>query len=727
MTDSGFETTYFISIQTIMKTSKLLFLLFFIVTSFQIFSQEIQWAATINYDIEITNKDQFNARMATGAPDAKTYGELSKRCATANKQKNAQIWVDFKTPQEAKQILIIENNSCGNIIKVELLDEEGTGTPVYEKPVESTSSAYRLFTITLPEKSKKVKTIKIKISGASGNEEQIDAIGIIDSDVKLTFDDVIKKYNTNAPTFSKAQDVTASNFEFGFDKKNVNVLNIKKNINVLLAGLKPGESGNMGGNVNSEYDEVAPIISPDEKTLYYIRAQHPKNVTYGSSSSEDIWFSQWNTQDTAWGIAQHMANPFNTESVNKVVGITPDGNSMLVKGAYKNGKSEGLGFSFTKRILGGWSVPEKIKLKDYEEMVNGAYVGSYYANDGRTLLLSLSERSGQENDIYVSFLKDDNSWSRPINLGKTFNTIYKEDTPFLASDGVTLYFSSDRPGGLGKRDIYFSKRLDDSWQNWSTPINLGSSVNTTADDANYSIAASGYYAYMVSTRNSIGESDIVRIKLKDEIKPNPVVLVSGKVINAKTNQYVDASIIYQLLPDGKEAGIARSNPNNGDYKIVLPYGKNYSFNAGAQGYIAVSDNLDLTSVMAYQEITRNLYLYPVEVGETIRLNNIFFETAKFDLLSTSFVELDKLVKILTDNPLMEISISGHTDNVGNDAINQTLSANRAKAVVDYLVLKGIVAAHLQQAGYGKTKPVATNDTDDGRALNRRVEFTINKK
>lgn len=710
-----------------MKKNKALFLFVFLLASIHLFSQEIQWAATINYDMEITNKDQFNARMATGAPDAPTYGQLSKRCATASKQKNSQIWVDYKTPQEVKQVLIVENNSCGNIIKVELLDEEGTGTPVYEKPVEGSSAAYRLFLITLPEKSKKVKTIKIKISGASGNEEQIDAVGITDSDAKQNFDDLIKKYNVNAPTFSKAQDAATSTFEFGFDKKNINVLNIKKSISTLMLGLKPGESGNMGGAVNSDVDEVAPIISPDEKTLYYIRSQHPKNNTYGTSSSEDIWFSQFNTSDTTWGNAQHMTIPFNTESVNKVVGITPDGNSMLVKGAYKNGKSEGLGFSFTKRILGGWSVPEKIKLKDYDDMVQGAYVGSYYANDGKTLLLSLSERSSQENDLYVSFLKDDNSWSRPMSLGSTFNTSYKEDTPFLASDGTTLYFSSDRPGGLGKRDIYFSKRLDDSWQKWSTPVNLGSSVNTTADDANYSIAASGYYAYMVSERNSIGGSDIVRIKLKDEIKPNPVVLVSGKVINAKTNQYVDANIIYQLLPDGKEAGIARSNPNNGDYKIVLPYGKNYSFNAGAQGYIAVSDNLDLTSVSTYQEITRNLYLYPVEVGETIRLNNIFFETAKFDLLPTSFVELDKLVKILTDNPQMEISISGHTDNVGNDAINQTLSANRAKAVVDYLVSKSIVATRLQQAGYGKTKPLSTNDTEEGRALNRRVEFTINKK
>lgn len=708
--------------------TKFLIILFTFFFSILGIAQDIQWAFAINYDNEITNKDQFNARMAIGVPDAKNYGEASKRCATANKQKNAQLWLDFKTPQEAKQIFIIENNSCGNIVKVELLDEEGTGTPIYEKPAEPVATGYRLFTINIPERTKKIKTIKIKISGmAAKAEPQIDAVGILDSDTKFTFEEIIKKYNINKPEFAKPEDASVTNFTFGFDKKNINVLNVKKDVITLMKGLKSGESGNLGGKVNSEYDEIAPIISPDEKTLFFIRSGHPTN--YVPNSSEDIWLSEWNKRDSAWGNSYRMGAPFNNHTVNKVVGITPDGNTMLVKGAYKNGTVSGLGFSFSKRIIGGWSMPEKIKLKGYDDMVRGTYVGSYYANDGRTLLTSFSETTGSEfNDIYVSFLKEsDGSWTRPMNLGKTFNSDYKEDTPFLASDGVTLYFSSDRPGGLGKRDIYFSRRLDDSWLNWSTPVNLGSTINTVGDDANYSIAASGYYAYMVSTRNAIGGSDIVRIKLKDEIKPNPVVLVSGKVINAKTNQYIDANILYQLLPSGEEAGIAISNPNNGDYKIVLPYGKNYSFNASAKGFIAVSDNLDLSNVLEYKEITRDLYLFPVEIGETIRLNNIFFETAKWDLLPTSFVELDKLVKILSDNPAMEITIAGHTDNVGNDDANLSLSANRAKAVVDYIVSKGIIATRFQQVGYGETKPLATNDTDDGKALNRRVEFTINKK
>lgn len=705
---------------------KYLLVFFLAVVYTQMHSQDIQWAGAVNYDNEITNKDQFNARMAIGPPDAKSYGEPGKRCATANKQKNAQLWLDFKTPQEAKQILIVENNSCGNIVKVELLDEEGTATPVYEKPAEVINSSYRLFTILIPERTKKIKTVKIKISAmAAKAEPQIDAVGILDADTKYTFDELIKKFNTNNPTFVKTEDASASNFEYSFDRKNINVLNVKKDAASIMKGLKPGESGNLGGKVNSEYDEIAPIISPDEKTLFFIRSSHPKNYIAGG---EDIWYSEWNKNDTAWGVSQHMGAPFNNDNVNKVVGITPDGNTMLIKGAYKNGKSEGLGFSFTKRIIGGWSVPEKIKLKAYDDMVKGIYVGSYYANDGKTLLLSFSEEKESEfNDIYVSFRKEDGSWTKPANLGKTFNTQYKEDTPFLASDGVTLYFSSDRPGGLGKRDIYFSKRLDDTWQNWSPAVNLGSTINTVGDDANYSIAASGYYAYMVSTRNAIGGSDIVRIKLKDEIKPNPVVLISGKVINAKTKEFVDANIVYQLLPGGEEAGIARSNPNNGDYKIVLPYGKNYSFNAGANGYIAVSDNLDLTNISEYKEITRDLYLVPVEIGETIRLNNIFFETAKWELLLASSVELDKLVKILTDNPSMEITISGHTDNVGNDEANKTLSANRAKAVVDYIVAKGISSARLQLQGFGESKPLLSNDTEEGRAINRRVEFTINKK
>ncbi|HXH17555.1 MAG TPA: OmpA family protein, partial [Chitinophagales bacterium] len=213
-----------------------------------------------------------------------------------------------------------------------------------------------------------------------------------------------------------------------------------------------------------------------------------------------------------------------------------------------------------------------------------------------------------------------------------------------------------------------------------------------------------------------------------EIRPNPVMLVYGTVFNKKTLKPIgNADVEYETLPGGEEAGIARSEPDNGSYKIVLPYGKLYGILAKADGYISVSDNLDLTQVAEYQEIQKDLYLAPIEVGEIVRLNNIFFDYDKATLRPESFPELDRVVAFLRENQKVEIELSGHTDHRGSDNYNLVLSQNRAKAVVDYIIRHGIDASRLIAKGYGETKPVASNDTEEGMQLNRRVEFEILKK
>lgn len=205
-----------------------------------------------------------------------------------------------------------------------------------------------------------------------------------------------------------------------------------------------------------------------------------------------------------------------------------------------------------------------------------------------------------------------------------------------------------------------------------------------------------------------------------------MILITGKVFNAKTKEPLGAVIEYENLADGKNVGVAQSNPQTGEYKIVLPYGKNYGFMAYAEKHISVSDNLDLSTVAEYKEVTRDLYLVPIEVGSTIRLNNIFFDVAKATLRAESYPELDRLAGLMTQNGKMQIELSGHTDNVGSDDANLKLSADRAKSVTDYLVSLGITAERIVAKGYGETKPLTTNDTDEGRQLNRRVEFTILK-
>lgn len=488
---------------------------------------------------------------------------------------------------------------------------------------------------------------------------------------------------------------------------------------------------NIGPDINTQYAELRPTVSADGNLLFFIRQNHPFNTKYNTvPNSQDIWFSERDSSGK-WGKAVHLGFPLNTSEYNAVFWISPDNNRILIRNAFINGDYFGNGVSMcylTK--YGNWSKPQMLKIKNYEKYDRGNQYGATMANDGQTLLLYMSEVKGSySNDIYVCFLEKDESWTEPKSLGKKINlSKYNEMTPYLASDGETLYFSSDRPGGLGDNDIWKARRLDKSWQKWSDPVNMGSPINTPEWDAFFTLDAGGEYAYMTTGLDTYGASDIVRVKLLEKEKPNPVVLVSGNVYNAKTKKPLSASLVYETLPDGVEAGNAVSNPSDGAFKIVLPYDKNYSIRATADHYFAISENLDLDSLIkaGYKEIHKDLYLVPIEVGQVIRLNNVFFDFDKWDLRPESYIELNRVVKLLTENPAIEIEMSAHTDSRGTDEYNFKLSDNRARSVMEYIISKGIDSKRITSHGYGETKPVATNDTDEGRQLNRRVEFTILK-
>ena len=483
---------------------------------------------------------------------------------------------------------------------------------------------------------------------------------------------------------------------------------------------------NLGDLVNSGYAELAPIISTDGLTLYFHRSNHPKN-SFGASNSQDIWYTTLN-QEGKWTYAQRLPPPLNNDQFNSIKGVSPDGNTLLLEGAFEKGRYTGKGLSFSHRTDKGWTLPQKIEVINYQKMAQGLYGSSSLSNDGKTLILAFSETHGSNfDDLYVSRLDNEkNIWSQPQSLGEQVNTKFTETTPFLASDGVTLYFSSNRPGGMGKNDIYFTKRLDDTWLNWSEPKNLGPSINTEAWEAYYSIDAEATYAYMISSKNSRGKTDIVRIKLLEENRPDPVVLISGKVYNAKTKTPLKAAISYEILPQGENAGYAHSS-SSGDYKIVLPYGKNYGFLAETAGFVSISDNIDLTQIAEYQEIERDLFLVPLEVGETVRLNNIFFDFGKYQLRPGSYPELERVYKLLAENPNLSIEIGGHTDDVGPSEENTVLSLNRAGAVKKYLIDKGIPDNKVKAGGFGEARPLVPNNSESNQQLNRRVEFTILKK
>ena len=489
---------------------------------------------------------------------------------------------------------------------------------------------------------------------------------------------------------------------------------------------------NLGNSVNTAYPELRPTVSADGNLLFFICENNPHNTKYSSvPNSQDIWFSEKDTLTGKWSRAVHLGYPLNTVQYNAVYWISPDNNRILIRGAFINGAYNGKGVSMcTLTREGNWSEPEALRIKNYYKYDRGRQSGATMGHNGQTLLLYMSTEPGNpDNDIYVCFLTKDGSWTEPLNLGKKINAPEtNEMTPYLAPDGITMYFSSNRNGGLGDNDIWMTKRLDNSWQKWSEPINLGGPINTDNWDAFFTLDAGGEFAYLTTNLNTFGESDIVRVKLLEKEKPNPVVLVSGNVYNIKTKQPVSASLIYETLPDGVVAGNGISGATDGAFKFVLPYDKNYSIRASADHYFAISENLNLDSLVkaGYREIHKDLYLAPIEIGQVVRLNNVFFDFDKYNLRNESFVELDRVVQLLKENPGIEIEMSAHTDSKGADDYNYRLSDDRARSVREYIVSKGIDEKRIVSQGYGETKPVSTNETEEGRQLNRRVEFKIIK-
>ncbi len=500
------------------------------------------------------------------------------------------------------------------------------------------------------------------------------------------------------------------------------VYNDKPDIDIAEIQFK-GSKKNIGPKVNCSETDIAPIISADGKILYFARGNYKGNYN-GTNDEADIWYSE-KLPDGSWSAAKNIGPPLNNTGVNVVVNAMPDGNTLFLEGLYNSDGSfrSDQGISVTHRTANGWAVPKQVKIDNFYN--KNIYETYFFTTDQRVLIMSIErDDTYGDKDLYVSFRKSDGSYSEPKNMGPVLNTFGDEGTPFMAPDNKTLYFSTSGMKGFGSNDIFMSKRLDDTWLNWSKPKNLGEEINTSDWDTYLSLSARGDTAFLVSTANSYGYEDIFIIAMESDFKPEPVVLIKGKVLDYETKKPVGAEITYQDLATGEEVGIAQSDPKTGAYQIVLPYGKLYGFRAEADKYIAQNENIDLRKVSGYQEITKNLYLMKMEVGEVIVLNNVFFEKASPKLINTSYSELDRIVKIMKDNPTMKVELMGHTDNRGDKDLLMKLSQDRVDAVKNYLVSKGISATRIKTSAYGGTQTIHKNDTEFEHSKNRRVEFKI---
>ncbi|MCF6170357.1 MAG: OmpA family protein [Bacteroidales bacterium] len=515
---------------------------------------------------------------------------------------------------------------------------------------------------------------------------------------------------------------------------------------------------NLGSGVNTEYPEYGPYINADETVLMFTSTR--PSTTGGKRDPadqiyyEDIYISKF--INGRWSEAKNPGKPLNTDSHDAIVGVSPDGKHALIYKGEDNG-----GDIFECRIdeTGEWRspkrLPKEVNTKNHESSAS-------FSPDMQALYF-VSDKPGGfgGKDIYYTELKLKGSkekldYDDAANLGAVVNTPYDENGVFMDMDGKTLYFSSKGHRTMGGYDIFKTTLVDGKW---TKPVNLGYPINSPGDDLFFSFSRDGIHAYYSSFDPSgYGDRDIYMITLLGPEKPlaflegydalafrtipisenvmeeavvikeSQIIIVRGRVLDAVTLEplgSVPVEIYDNLL--GRMVASFESNSQTGEYMVSLASGKNYGFSARAKDYLFHSENLIIPPATTVQEYHLDMLLHKVKVGSKIILKNIFFDFDKATLRPESTAELNRLTKMLNDIPTLTIEISGHTDSYGSGEYNEKLSADRAKAVVDYLIEQGIDSKRLTSAGYGETQPIATNETDEGRQLNRRTEFKVLSK
>jgi outer membrane protein OmpA-like peptidoglycan-associated protein len=481
----------------------------------------------------------------------------------------------------------------------------------------------------------------------------------------------------------------------------------------------------LGNAVNSSFADYSPVLSADQNTLFFT-SRRPE-TTGGQkdddgNSMEDIYMSARTA--TGWSKAANIGTEINTEWHEATVGIAPDGQMILI---YKDDMGDGNIYS-TSLDGDKWSKP--VKLNDNINSKNWE-PSAFISADGRTLYFT-SDRPGGfgGRDLYSSHRDFDGDWEKAVNMGANINTQYDEDAPFIHPDGVSLSFSSNGHNTMGGFDIFTSLSSEDG--NWSEPVNVGYPINTTDDDIYYVVSPDNRKAYFSSFREGgIGEKDNYLGTFLDR-KETPLTLVKGTVNDESGKAAKKVVITVTDNQTGTVQGRYNSNSKTGEFLFILTPGKNYNITYQSEGHLFYSENIDIPKKSNYYEIKKEVNLNPIVVGSKIVLNNIFFDFDKATLRLLSNVELNNLALLLKSNPNLQVEISGHTDSKGDDAYNQKLSEERAQAVVNKLVESGISNNHMKAKGYGKTRPISNNkkangkDNPEGRQLNRRVEFTITK-
>ncbi len=654
------------------------------------YGQKIHWASrVIAYSSEYNDPylaKEFKAIQALGKP-SKLPNVGSSACAwqpmTADNPVEEFIIVGFDSLIQIRQVIIAENLGQGAIIKIEAFDEYDNLHTIWKDMSQSTSEIGRLLIRILPEKTHyKVKGIKLvlntfKVKGFN----QIDAIGISQSDTSYVCD-----------------------------------IDIAEEINKDLKKEK------LSKVINSNYSELTPIVTDNDNNIFFTRDSHPENT--GNEKKQDIWYAN-KLENGNWTSPKKIDSPINNEENNAICGLFNNGKSMLLNNIYHHNGTTTKGFSISTKLNNEeWSKPITQMIDNFSPL--GLYTEYSISSNGKILLITTQTKKTEGGkDIYVSFLNVNNHWSTPLNIGSKVNTAENEICPYLSSDNKTLFFASKGYPGYGNYDIFMTKRLDDSWTNWSFPKNLGPTINSPNWEGYLSISDNNNYGYFssISSLNDTKE-DIYKFYIPEKIRPKLKIEIDLKIVSAKTNAEIVAYLSIIDLKNTNDTIRLKYNPNENYLKHWFDQNKTYLINISATGHY--NDSKILKTENKYNETPRTeiIKINPINIGEKIRLNKVLFEQSKSKLDSNSYSELNTIVKLMAENKKIKILLEGHTDNQGEWKSNLQLSEDRVNEVKKYISSKGIDEKRIETKGWGSSIPLKNNKKETNRKENRRVEITV---
>ena len=695
---------------SISMKQQLLFLSIIFAT-FGIADAQIQWADRLLSYSSQRGEMAYSAKQVLGAPSKlPALGDCG--CAWVPKlpdnNQEEFVRVSFRQKIQVERIYISENHNAGAIREIQLFDQYNIAHTVYVRPKLEPQYG-RMLIIDIPKTTFVTADLKLILDTESvPGFNQIDAIGI-----------------SSAKTPYAMPEIPVSNY-FQFI----------------------GDAENPGGIINSPGSDIAPILSDNGRRLYFTRKDHPGNT--GNVLNDDIWYAD--ISGKALSTAINPGPPINNAYNNYVIGTSNNGNLLSLANAYYPDGKRSMGVAQTWKGDNSWRYPLNLFTPG---LISYNFYAEYFMNEERTVLLvSLEKADGLGlKDIYACFSSNQMQWTPPMHLGNVINTSGNEMAPSLSPDGKYLLFASDGLPGYGEMDIYIAQRLDESWTKWSTPENLGPKINSDGFDAYFTYNDSSSYAYFTSTRDEYFNPDIYRIQIapveqeEDEeiiaetlviteqefiapatdIEAETVVLkddllLFGTVFDASTELPIEATVIFEVTDFTYPYDSI--NTLNKNYRKKITDNITYKVIIISDGYLYQEELIQITEVNQQKVKRIDFRLTPALKGESFRLDNLQFRANSYVIKSESWEELDELAIFMKNNKNLRVEIGGHTNGLCDDEYCKNLSRQRAEAVKTYLEDKGIDASRIEAAGYGKSRPVASDDTPEGRALNQRVEVTI---